>query len=157
MFFTESEEDENDIPRQKRKKRTDSQRLKVRLKTGKRKYPENGTTDQNQADDITFSNDDVSYDDTGKEDNGYNSCDDNTVPACFDAKNSILLGSNNNCDDNTVPAYCNTESGILFGSKEIVHLGDMEFNISAASNANYFKNRPSESHRLPKSSRLNFI
>lgn len=131
--------------------------MKIRLKTGKRKYTENSTTDQNQADDITFSNDDVSYDDTGKEDNGYNSCDDNTVPACLDAENSILLSSNNSCDDNTVLACCNTENSIIFGSKEIVHLGDMEFNISAASNANCFENRSSESHRLPKNSRLNFI
>lgn len=131
FICVESEEElgEHELPARKRRQRN-PQRLKVRFKSSKKKS--NNLIDQIHIDDTAPSNDEVSCDDTGKEDNGYNSCDD------------------------CVPIHPISENNTLF-NKEVVQLKDMELNISANCMPGLSTGSLIETYKQPKNSKLKVI
>lgn len=139
LFFSpESEEEIGDDMQQRNNKRKSKRGLKIRFESRKKKSINIFPSDQTQTDDTAASNDDGSCDDTSKEDNEYNSCEETAL------KRSAV------------------ESNSNFPAKEIVALEDIEFNISsnalAASDSTFDLSRLTEQQtKLFVNTRLNLI
>ncbi|XP_065207055.1 uncharacterized protein LOC135836263 [Planococcus citri] len=137
ILGTESEDEIGYTEMQPRSKKSKPTRgLKIRFKSKKKLRVTDSPVDQPQTDDTAPSNDDGSCDDTSKEDNDYNSCDE-----CFSKKS-------------------NPDQNLGLPAKEIVMLEDMEFNISTcavSTNRNSGESRRTPDSQKPKNLKTNLI
>lgn len=119
-------------PRNKKSKNTRG--LKIRFKSKEKLSANLSSIDQPQTDDTAPSNDDASCDDTSKEDNDYNSCDE------------------------SFPRKSNPDQNLSLPAKEIITLEDMELNISTCTvptNRNSGEVRRNPDTQKPKNLKTN--